>query len=142
VLVALSDTHGETDTDGYKPVNNFDPPWGRISSRSYSRQYDPRLADYLREAIVSADCVCHAGDFTTAAVLDAFEGLANRLVAVYENSDSAASERVGDIPVVNPGSHADPRGSHPAYAAFEDDSGGVMGRLCTPDGESFATVRV
>ncbi|MEF8781575.1 MAG: metallophosphoesterase family protein [Haloarculaceae archaeon] len=71
MLVALSDTHGET---------------------------DPCLTDYLREAVVSADCVCHAGDFTTAAVLDAFERLADRLVAVYGNSDSAASERVGDIP--------------------------------------------
>jgi iron complex transport system substrate-binding protein len=29
-----------TDSDGYKPVNNFDPPWGQISSRSYSHQYE------------------------------------------------------------------------------------------------------
>jgi predicted TIM-barrel fold metal-dependent hydrolase len=29
-----------TDTNGYKPVSDFDPPRGRICSRSYSRQYD------------------------------------------------------------------------------------------------------
>jgi hypothetical protein len=29
-----------TDTNGYNPVSDFDPPWGRICSRSYSRQYD------------------------------------------------------------------------------------------------------
>jgi hypothetical protein len=29
-----------SDTVGYNPVSNFDPPWGRISSRRYSRQYD------------------------------------------------------------------------------------------------------
>lgn len=167
MLVALSDTHGEA---------------------------DPRLTDHLREAIATADCVCHAGDFATTAVLEAFEGLADRLVAVHGNSDSAAvrarlpatatvqalgrrflvvhghehdrtalsflarqenadavvvghthraaTERVGEVPVVNPGSHADPRGSRPAYAAFEMGTGGVVGRLCTPDGESFATVRV
>ncbi|MEF8782815.1 MAG: hypothetical protein V5A39_07425 [Haloarculaceae archaeon] len=42
-LASLREIAGENDThtDGYKPVNNFDPPWGRISSRSYSRQYQP-----------------------------------------------------------------------------------------------------
>jgi hypothetical protein len=27
-------------TVGYAPASNFDPPWGRISSRSYSREYN------------------------------------------------------------------------------------------------------
>ena len=34
----------ETDTNGYNPVSDFDPPRGRICSRSYSRQYDEQPA--------------------------------------------------------------------------------------------------
>jgi replicative DNA helicase Mcm len=41
-LLSAEHTSLDVDTDGYKPVNNFDPPWGRISSRSYSRQYEFR----------------------------------------------------------------------------------------------------
>jgi uncharacterized protein YegP (UPF0339 family) len=41
--------HG-TDTDGYMSVNNFDPPWGRISSRRYSHQYEKALLGVKRHA--------------------------------------------------------------------------------------------
>jgi putative phosphoesterase len=167
VLVALADTH---------------------------RRSDPRLTDHLRAAVANADCVIHAGDFTTTAVLDAFADPADRLVAVHGNSDDAAVqarlpatrtvdalgrrflvvhghehgptslpllarqegadvavvghthaagiERLGGLVVVNPGSHAEPRGSRPAFATFEADAGGVSCRLRSPDGESFATERV
>jgi hypothetical protein len=167
VLVALADTHGRS---------------------------DPRLTDHLRAAVAAADCVVHAGDFTTTAVLDAFAGLADRLVAVHGNSDgravrdrlpatrtidalgrrflivhghdhgrtalpllarqegadvavvghthTAGIASLGDLAVVNPGSHADPRGSRPAYATFEADTGGVSCRLRAPDGQPFATERV
>ena len=40
-LLGLVGTVVESDTVGYKPVSNFGPPLGRISSRSYSRQYEP-----------------------------------------------------------------------------------------------------
>jgi len=100
VLIALADTHGRE---------------------------EPRLTDHLRGQVATAGCVLHAGDFTTAAVLDAFGGLA---------------ERLGDVAVVNPGSHADPRGSRPAYATFEPVAGELRGRLHTPEGEPFATFRV
>jgi hypothetical protein len=63
-------------------------------------------------------------------------------VVVVGHTHVAGTEHLGGIPVVNPGSHADPRGSRPAYATFETGSGGVCGRLRTPDGEQFAAVRV
>ncbi|MFB6232641.1 MAG: metallophosphoesterase family protein, partial [Haloarculaceae archaeon] len=63
MLLALADTHGR---DG------------------------PRLTDHLRERLAAAECVVHAGDFTTAATLDAFEALTDRLVAVHGNSDTSA----------------------------------------------------
>lgn len=150
---------------------------------------DPPLTDHLREQIAAADIVIHAGDFTTPAVLDRFETLANRLVAVHGNADGAvvrerlpASETVetlglrflvvhghehtetqlsllarqeaadvvvlghthrpgvgqlGDVTVLNPGSHADPRGSQPAYATVGQASDGVEARLRSPGGESL-----
>ncbi|WP_049984319.1 metallophosphoesterase [Halorubrum sp. BV1] len=48
----------------------------------------------------------------------------------------------GDLPILNPGSHAQPRGNRPAHAELEslDDTDGdarLAGRLVTPDGEVF-----
>lgn len=62
MLVALSDTHART---------------------------DPRLTDHLQEVIERATLVVHAGDFTTEAVLDAFEDR-TKLRAVHGNSDDQA----------------------------------------------------
>jgi putative phosphoesterase len=63
MLVVLSDTHG-TDTH--------------------------RLRGRTLEAVETAESVVHAGDFTTVAVLDAFEAVADRIVAVHGNRDDAA----------------------------------------------------
>jgi putative phosphoesterase len=150
---------------------------------------DPGLTDHLREQIRAADVVVHAGDFTTPAVLDRFEGLADDLVAVHGNADSAVVRerlpavetvealgkrflvvhghendetslsllarqegadvvvlghthrpgigQLGGVTVLNPGSHADPRGNRPAYAAVGQASGDGVVRLRTPAGESL-----
>ncbi|MEF8812387.1 MAG: metallophosphoesterase [Halovenus sp.] len=144
MLVALSDTHGET---------------------------GPRLTAHLETVLRRASAVVHAGDFTTPAVLDAFASRAAVFAAVHGNRDTQAVtgrlpetatltwagrrvavvhghrhdrtslsllarqegadvvvtghthrqavERAGEITVVNPGSHAEPRASRPGYATFE-----------------------
>ncbi|OYR59561.1 metallophosphoesterase [Halorubrum halodurans] len=46
------------------------------------------------------------------------------------------------VPIVNPGSHAQPRGNRPAHAEFEATAGGLDGRLVTPDGEAFERFRI
>lgn len=144
MLVALSDTHAET---------------------------DPPLTPHLETALRTASTVVHAGDFTTPAVLDAVASRTRALVAVHGNRDTPAVtarlpatatlawagnrilvvhghrhdstslsllarqedadvvvtghshrqglEQVGDTTVVNPGSHAEPRGGRPGYATFE-----------------------
>lgn len=159
VLAVVSDTHG---TDGH------------------------RLDGRTAEAVRRADAVVHAGDFTTAAVLDAFEDEADRLEAVYGNNDDAAirdrlpAERVvaaggltlvvthgdrrrgqglallgrehaadlvvfghshrpsyedaGDVGLLNPGSHADPRQFRPAHAELEVVDGALSGTIYEPDG--------
>ena len=60
MLTVVSDTHGTT---------------------------DHRLDGRTLEAVREAELVVHAGDFTTAAVYDAFEHEANELVAVRGNND-------------------------------------------------------
>jgi hypothetical protein len=52
----------------------------------------------------------------------------------------------GGLPILNPGSHAQPRGNRPAHAELtptEGESGsGLDGKLVTPDGETFETFRL
>ena len=45
----------------------------------------------------------------------------------------------GTVPMLNPGSHADPRWNRPGHAELEwdDDAGVARGRLVEPDGEVF-----
>lgn len=167
MLLALADTHGRD---------------------------DPRLTAHLQQRLPTAECVIHAGDFTTAAVLDAFADRSDRLVAVHGNSDASAvsarlpavatvdvldrrflvvhghdhdrtalsllarqeeadvvvvghthtpgTDQLGEVTVIDPGSHADPRGSRPGYAAIERADGALSVRLRTPSGETIETVRV
>lgn len=167
MLVALADTHAEETA---------------------------QLTDHLRAVVADASVVVHAGDFTTGAVLDAFESATDRFVAVAGNSDTAAVrqrlpdtravdwrerrfvlahghrhdrtalsllarqesadvavvghthaagiDRVGKTVVVNPGSHADPRGNRPTYAACRDQAGGVNVQIRTVSGGVVDAVRV
>ncbi|PSP77331.1 YfcE family phosphodiesterase [Halobacteriales archaeon QS_1_68_20] len=43
----------------------------------------------------------------------------------------------GDVVLLNPGSHADPRGNRPAFAELEPTDGGLRGRLRDVDGTTF-----
>ena len=167
MLVALSDTHADT---------------------------DPELTPHLRETVRSADLLVHAGDFVTEAVHDRFADLADEFVAAEGNSDRhGLAERLpetatvewaglrflvthghrhdgtslsllarqegadvvvtghthrpavgtlGAVVHVNPGSHARPRGNRAAYAAFERDTGGVSVSLRAPSGSEIERERV
>ncbi len=159
MLVALADTHGQDEI---------------------------RLDGRLRDAVVTADRVIHAGDFVTATVLDGFEAICD-LTAVYGNNDRPPvrdrlpSERAltwcgikivvvhghdhsstglsilgrqadadlvifghshqpgftdGDPPLLNPGSHAEPRWNRPGYAVLESQeaAASVVGQLREPAG--------
>lgn len=48
----------------------------------------------------------------------------------------------GDPLLLNPGSHADPRGNRPAHAELDPAEGGLDGRLCQPDGSVVERFRV
>ncbi len=46
------------------------------------------------------------------------------------------------LPIVNPGSHAEPRGNRAAHAELERAADGLEGRLVTPDGDAFREFRI
>lgn len=45
----------------------------------------------------------------------------------------------GELTLVNPGSHAQPRGNRPGYATLSPTDGGLDGRLLEPDGTVIET---
>jgi hypothetical protein len=158
------------------------------------RQARPGLEGSLQAAVREADQVVHAGDFTTAAVLDGFQSVARAFLGVHGNADSPAvqdrlpaarsfqvgSVRVavthtqrggetglsyfgaerdadlvifghthrpavvetGDRLLLNPGSHADPRGGEPSYAVLRETGSGLAGEIRTLEGTGIESVRV
>ena len=56
---------------------------------------------------------------------------------IYGHTHKPTVEVGGEIPLLNPGSHAQPRGHRRAHAELEPADDGLDGRLVTPDGEVF-----
>ncbi|MGM0592644.1 MAG: metallophosphoesterase [Halobacteriota archaeon] len=52
-------------------------------------------------------------------------------VVVYGHTHRPTATRTDHLLLVNPGSHAQPRGHRPGFAVIDDDG---SGRLCDPDG--------
>ncbi|WP_435119390.1 metallophosphoesterase [Halolamina sp. C58] len=48
----------------------------------------------------------------------------------------------GSLTLLNPGSHADPRGARQSFAVLEPTAEGLSGRLTTVDGETFERFEV
>lgn len=64
---------------------------------------------------------------------------------ILGHSHRPTVDRDGPLPLINPGSHAQPRGNRPAHAELEpadDGEGGLVGRLRTPEGDVFGRFRV
>jgi putative phosphoesterase len=158
------------------------------------RRERPGLEGPLAEAIVEADRVIHAGDFTTAAVLDGFQERSGQFFGVAGNRDDPAvaerlprarTETIGPITaavthrqeggetglryfgeerdadlvisghthaahvldgegplLLNPGSHADPRGGTATYATLEREGEGLNGAIHTTSGTVEKQFRV
>lgn len=58
-------------------------------------------------------------------------------VVLFGHSHRPTYDGGGDVALVNPGSHAQPRGNRAAHAEFEAREGELVGRLVTVDGEVF-----
>ncbi len=56
---------------------------------------------------------------------------------IFGHSHRPTADVAGELPLLNPGSHAQPRGNRPGHMELEPVAGGLQGRLVTPDGEIF-----
>jgi hypothetical protein len=81
--------------------------------------------------------VVHGHEHTDTA-LSMFARQSNADLVIVGHSH-APEFRPGIVPVLNPGSHADPRWNRPAYAELEwdDEEGVAHGRLVEPSGTVF-----
>ncbi len=64
---------------------------------------------------------------------------------IFGHSHRPGFDDSGALPLLNPGSHAQPRGNRAAHAELErheGDAPGLSGRLCTPDGDAFETFEI
>jgi len=63
-------------------------------------------------------------------------------VVVVGHTHRPSVGECGEMAVVNPGSHTEPRGHRATYAAFERAEGGVTGQCRTVDGRTLDTVEL
>ncbi|TQQ81739.1 metallophosphoesterase [Halonotius roseus] len=63
---------------------------------------------------------------------------------IYGHSHNPEVDTSGELPLINPGSHAQPRGYRKAHAELEPSDDGLAGRLVTPNNyviEEFSVSR-
>lgn len=104
----------------------------------------------VRDRLPTARTVAYEG--ATLAVTHARRGGATALsmfgrqreadVVVSGHSHRPSFDASGPVSLLNPGSHANPRGARAAHAELEPVEGGLDGRLRTPDGDELGRFRV
>lgn len=65
-------------------------------------------------------------------------------LVIFGHTHRPTADTRGDVPLLNPGSHADPRGYRQSFARLEpaSDGPGLEGELVTVDGEVFNSFSV
>ncbi|AUX08962.1 phosphoesterase [Halalkaliarchaeum desulfuricum] len=63
-------------------------------------------------------------------------------VVVFGHTHRPTFEAGGPVSLLNPGSHAQPRGNRAAHAELEVTCDALSGKLVTPDGEVFERFRI
>ncbi|WP_224333160.1 metallophosphoesterase [Haloprofundus halobius] len=61
---------------------------------------------------------------------------------IFGHSHQPRFDATGPLALLNPGSHAEPRGYRAAHAELEPEGDGLRGRLCTPDDDVFERFRI
>lgn len=104
----------------------------------------------VRDRVSETQVVDHAGvrlalahgHEHTGTSLALFGRQSNADLVCVGHSHAPAFERLGTVPVCNPGSHADPRRYRPGHAELTVAEDTLDGALVTPDGERFETFTV
>ncbi len=167
VLCVLSDTHG---TDGHRLDGHLLDTVreaelvvhaGDFTTEYVLDAFEAECADFravqgnnatpaVRERLPGERIVDHDGlsialthgddrDATRLALFGRQEG-ADLVVSGHSHQPGITD--TGDITLLNPGSHADPRWYRPGYAELAVEDGHVEGRLREPDGEVFEEFRI
>ncbi len=63
-------------------------------------------------------------------------------LVVFGHSHRPTVVETEDIVLLNPGSHAEPRGNRPGFAVLEERDGGLEGEIREPDGTVLEAVRL
>jgi putative phosphoesterase len=82
------------------------------------------------------------GDDRNDTGLELFGRQAQAHLVVFGHSHRSEFIDTGEIGLLNPGSHADPRWYRPAHVELDVGEDHLDGRLCDPDGEVFEEFRV
>ena len=86
--------------------------------------------------------LCHGHEYSETA-LSLLGRQSNATLVVSGHSHQPGVADAGDLTLLNPGSHADPRWNRPAHAELDIAEGGELdGRLRGPDGTVFETFTV
>jgi putative phosphoesterase len=86
--------------------------------------------------------LCHGHEHSETA-LSLLGRQSNAALVVSGHSHQPGVIEAGDLTLLNPGSHADPRWNRPAYAELDaTEAGGLDGRLREPDGTVFETFTI
>lgn len=167
MLVVLSDTHGTDDPRLTPAVRDaVDDAELVVHAGDYSTEavldaFHDRAADF-RGVYGNTDPVGVRDRLPPATTLE-YEGVriavthtrqgghtgltmfgreADAHLVVFGHSHRPTVDTGGDVTLLNPGSHADPRGNRQAFATLEPTESGLRGELRTVGGEVFETFTV
>jgi putative phosphoesterase len=138
VVVHTGDFTTPAVLDAFAAAGNLEAVSGNSDDgRVRERLPETRTVEWADRRFVVAHG--HRREWTSLSLLARQE---NADVVVVGHTHRPWAEQRGELGVVNPGSHADPRGREPSYALFERTEGGVVGRCRTVDGLSLGTVEL
>lgn len=167
MIVVLSDTHGREshrlegrarkavgaadavchcgDFCTERVLNAFEEECAEFTA-VYGNNDPPAVRERTRETRVVEQngvrlALTHGHDHTATA-LELFGRQSNADLVCVGHSHDPGFERLGSVPVCNPGSHADPRWYRPAHAELSVDGDRLAGELVGRDGEVFETFTV
>jgi hypothetical protein len=126
VLGAFERTVAEAGAAFAAVAGNNDPPAVR------ERTAETRVVDHDGVRLALA----HGHEHTDTS-LALFGRQSNADLVCVGHSHRPGFERLGGVPTLNPGSHAEPRFYRPAHAELRPGAKVLDGRLVAPDGEVF-----
>jgi putative phosphoesterase len=94
----------------------------------------PTSRTFDADGVTAALTHRHDGGATALSMFGRSRG-ASLVISGHSHTPSVTQS--GDVTLLNPGSHADPRGARPGYAELEPAEDVVRGRMLDPDGTVF-----